>query len=142
MRAGSQAISLTLFTLLFALANYRLPDWLPADIYLRLDPLLGLSAILAGRAWVGRALWGLVLLVATILFGRFFCAYVCPLGAILDFLDPVLFRKVGWRAVGADATLRKVKYLTLIVFVAAAVAGTSLVYLLDPIALLTRTYTF
>jgi hypothetical protein len=49
VRAWVQALSLFLFTLLFALANFRLPDWLPADIYLRLNPLLGLSAVLAGR---------------------------------------------------------------------------------------------
>jgi len=142
MRAAVQALSLLLFTLLFALANYRLPDWLPADIYLRLDPLLGLSAVLAGRALVARALWGLVLIGATILIGRFFCAYVCPLGAILDFLDPVLFRRTKRRTLAADAKLRNVKYVTLILFSAAALAGTSLVYLLDPISLLTRTYTF
>ncbi len=85
MRTAIQALSLLLFTVLFALANYRLPDWLPADIYLRLDPLLGLSAIVAGRAWVPRAVWGLALLLATVLVGRFFCSYVCPLGAILGF---------------------------------------------------------
>jgi len=141
MRVAVQALSLALFTLLFALANYRLPDWLPADIYLRLDPLLGLSAIVAGRAWVPRAIWGLVLLVATTLVGRFFCSYVCPLGAILDFLDPLLFRRAKRRTLDADAGLRNVKYVVLIGFVAAALAGSSLVYLLDPIALLTRTYT-
>ena len=142
MRAAIQALSLLLFTVLFALASYRLPDWLPADIYLRLDPLLGLSAVAAGRAWVARAAWGLVLIAATLLFGRFFCGYVCPLGAILDFLDPLLFRRVKRRTLESDATLRKVKHVVLILFIAAAVAGSSLVYLLDPIALLTRTYTF
>lgn len=141
MRVGVQALSLALFTVLFALANYRLPDWLPADIYLRLDPLLGLSAIVAGRAWVPRAIWGLALLVATALVGRFFCSYVCPLGAILDFLDPLLFRRLTRRTLDADVSLRNVKYVVLIVFLAAALAGSSLVYLLDPIALLTRTYT-
>ncbi|HSB72180.1 MAG TPA: 4Fe-4S dicluster domain-containing protein [Candidatus Methylomirabilis sp.] len=142
MRAAIQALSLLLFTVLFALANHRLPDWLPADIYLRLDPLLGLSAVAAGRAWVARATWGLVLIAATLLFGRFFCAYVCPLGAILDFLDPLLFRRVRRRTLESDARLRKVKHVVLTLFIAAALAGSSLVYLLDPMALLTRTYTF
>jgi polyferredoxin len=142
MRVTIQALSLALFTGLFALANYRLPDWLPADIYLRLDPLLGVSAILAGRTWVDRALWGVVLLAATALAGRFFCSYVCPLGAILDFLDPVLFRRAKRRTLERDRALRNVKYVVLILFIAAALVGSSLVYLLDPISLLTRTYTF
>jgi len=107
-----------------------------------LDPLLGLSAVLAGREWIPRALWGVGLLVATALVGRFFCAYVCPLGAILDFLDPVLFRRTARRAVGDEGPLRKVKYVSLIVFLGAATIGVSLVHFLDPIALLTRTYTF
>jgi len=141
MRTVVQALSLLLFTLLFALANYRLPDWLPADIYLRIDPLLGLSAVLAGREWIARALGGVVLLLITALVGRFFCGYVCPLGAILDFLDALLFRG-SRRGVGDDARLRRVKYVALIVFLGAAVIGVSLVHFLDPIALLTRTYTF
>jgi len=142
MRTAVQVFSLLLFTVFFGLANYRLPDWLPADVYLRLDPLLGFNAIIAGRAWVDRALWGIGLLVATVCVGRFFCSYVCPLGAILDFLDPVLFRRARRRPLEADQNLRRVKYVVLIVFFAAAIVGSSLVYLLDPISLLTRTYTF
>jgi polyferredoxin len=142
MRTAVQALSLLLFTLLFFLANYRLPDWLPADIYLRLDPLLGLSAILAGKEIVNRALWSLILIGATILVGRFFCGYVCPLGAAIDFLDILLFRKKARRALKAEARLRPVKSAFLIGILSAALVGISLVYLLDPLALLTRVYTF
>jgi len=142
MRTAVQALSLLLFTLLFLFANYRLPDWLPADIYLRLDPLLGLSAILAGKEIVNRALWSLILIGATIVVGRFFCGYVCPLGAAIDFLDVLLFRKKARRELKADARLRPVKFALLIVFLSAALVGISLAYLLDPLALLTRFYTF
>ena len=142
MRSAVQGLSLALFTLLFALANYRLPDWLPADIYLRLDPLLGLTAILAGREMVARAVWGALLIAATLLFGRFFCAWVCPLGACIDFLDALFFRKIRRRALKTDARLRRVKYVVLLAVLAAALAGVLLVYLMDPLSLLTRTYTF
>ena len=142
MRTAVQALSLLLFTLLFLFANYRLPDWLPADIYLRLDPLLGLSAILAGKEIVNRALWSLILIGATIVVGRFFCGYVCPLGAAIDFLDVLFFRKKARRELKADARLRTVKFALLIVFLSAALVGISLAYLLDPLALLTRFYTF
>jgi polyferredoxin len=84
MRTVVQALSLLLFSTLFLFANYKPPDWLPADVYLRLDPLLGLSAVLAGRELVNRALWSLVIIGATLAIGWFFCGYVCPLGAAIE----------------------------------------------------------
>ena len=142
MRTVVQALSLLLFSILFLFANYKLPDWLPADVYLRLDPLLGLSAVLAGRELVNRALWSLVIIGATLAIGRFFCGYVCPLGAAIDFLDALFFGKKSRQGVKTDGSWRKAKFLLLIVFLSAAAAGLSLAYLMDPLALLTRLYTF
>jgi len=142
MKKTIQVLSLLMFTALFLLADYRLPDWLPADIYLRIDPLLGINAVLAAREIIPRVLWSLVLIGATLVAGRFFCAYVCPLGAAIDGLDFLLFRKMGRPGLKPDAGLRRWKYLLLILIVAAALTGVSLVYFLDPLALLTRFYTF
>ena len=142
MRKAVQSLSLLLFTLLFLLATYRLPDWLPADIYLRIDPLIGLTAVIASREVIGRVLWALVLVGATLAVGRFFCAYLCPLGATIDGFDALLFRKTRRSGLKGEASLRKTKYVLLILIVAAAFTGVSLVYLLDPIALLTRFYAF
>lgn len=142
MRKTVQTLSLLLFTAFFALATYRLPDWLPADLYLRIDPLLGLSALIASREMITRVLWSLILIGATVCIGRFFCAYLCPLGAAIDGADFLLFRKARRAALRADATLRRWKYALLVLFFAAAAAGVSLVYLMDPIALLTRFYAF
>jgi MauM/NapG family ferredoxin protein len=142
MRKTVQTLSLSLFILLFILATYRLPDWLPADIYLRIDPLLGVSAVIASREIIGRVLWSLVLVGATLAVGRFFCAYICPLGATIDGLDFLLFRKRRRPSLKTDAGLRKTKYVLLILIIAAALTGVSLVYLVDPIALLTRLTAF
>ena len=142
MRTILQALSLLLFSLFLFFATYKLPDWFPADIYLRLDPLLGLNAVFAAREMIGRALWALVTIGATLLIGRFFCAYACPMGASIDFLDLLLFRKKKRESLKAESGLRKAKYLLLIVFIMAAVTGLSLAFLMDPIALLTRFYTF
>ncbi len=142
MRTILQAFSLLLFTVLIFLATYKLPDGFPADIYLRLSPLLGLNAILSAREIIGRALWGLITVGATLLIGRFFCAYACPTGASIDLLDRLLFRKRKRGPLKAESTLRKIKYVLLILFLTAALAGLSLVFLMDPIAFLTRFYTF
>lgn len=142
MRTLIQAFSLLLFSALFVLATYKLPDWLPADIYLRLDPLLGLNAVFAAREIIPRALWSLILIGATFVIGRFFCAYVCPMGASIDFLDFLFFRKKKRQGLKAEASLRRVKYFLLIIFIAAALTGLSLAFLMDPLSLLTRFYTF
>jgi len=142
MRAFVQAVSLLLFSTLFAFATYKLPDWLPADIYLRLDPLLGINAVFAAREIIPRALWSLILIGATLIIGRFFCAYVCPTGASIDFLDFLFFRKKKRAGLKAEIRFRKIKYFLLILFVAAALTGLSLAFLMDPLTLLTRFYTF
>jgi ferredoxin-type protein NapF len=142
MRTLIQAFSLLLFSALFYLATYKLPDWLPADIYLRTNPLLGLNAIFAGREIIGRALWSLITLGATLFIGRFFCAYACPTGASIDFLDRLFFRKEKRPGLKSDTNLKKVKYFLLVIFIGAAVTGLSLAFLMDPLALLTRFYTF
>ena len=142
MRKYIQALSLLLFSTFFFLATYKLPDWFPADLYLRLNPLLGLNAVFASREIIGRVLWSLILIGATLIIGRFFCAYICPMGACIDFLHFLLFRKRRQSDLKQDSSLRKVKYVLLILFITASVTGLSLVFLMDPIALLTRFYTF
>jgi MauM/NapG family ferredoxin protein len=142
MRTLIQALSLFLFSTFFIFATYKLPEWLPADIYLRLDPLLGINAVFAAREVIGRALWSLILIGATLGIGRFFCAYVCPMGAWIDFLDYLFFRKKKRLSLKSEANFRKVKYFLLIVFISAALTGLSLAFLMDPLALLTRFYTF
>jgi polyferredoxin len=142
MKRLIQGISLLLFSAFFALANYWLPDWFPADLYLRLDPLLGLTASVALREIAGRALWSLLLLGATLAVGRFFCAYICPLGACLDFLHPLFFPGKARPAVKGEGSLRKIKYGVLILLISIALTGFSLAFFMDPISLLTRFYTF
>ncbi len=142
MRTRIQALSLLLFTAFFIFATYKLPDWFPADIYLRLDPLLGLNAIFAAREIIHRALWSLTVIGVTLIIGRFFCAYVCPMGASIDFLDFLFFRKKKRLGVKFESTFRKVKFFLLILFISAAMVGLSLAFLMDPLALLTRFYTF
>jgi MauM/NapG family ferredoxin protein len=142
MRTLIQALSLLLFSTFFIFATYKLPNWLPADIYLRLDPLLGINAVFAAREIIGRALWGIVTIGATLFFGRFFCAYVCPMGASIDFLDLLFFRKKKRQNLKTDSSFRKAKYFLLVLFITAALTGLSLAFLMDPMSLLTRFYTF
>lgn len=132
-----QAASLLLFLYLVTSARQPLRAALPVDLFLRLDPLAQLSASLAARSVVPHLLWALPLVLAAALGGRFFCGWLCPLGATLDLArlrranPPRFKRERAWRGL---------KYLLLAAPLVAALAGSSFLMPLDPLALLTRSF--
>lgn len=142
MRAILQGLSLFLFTLFFIFAAYGLPEWLPADVYLRLDPLLAITALLAQKEYIARALWSIITIGATILIGRFFCGYVCPLGVAIDLGKYFFWRKIKFYHFSKDLVFRQIKFYILVITLSAALGGLTIAGLFDPLPLLTRFYTF
>lgn len=116
----------------------------PVNLFFRLDPLAGLCAMLGGRVWL-LAFWpALAVLVLTLVAGRFFCGWVCPLGTLLDYthrlLRPLARRTTLWAA-PATGPLVPVRYVLLLIVVLAALLGVPLVGYLDPFSILTRSVT-
>ena len=77
---------------LFRLTEYRGADELkaPLNLLFRADPLVAISAMLAGRVLL-LAMWpAAIVLVLTLLLGRAFCGWVCPMGTILDITHRML----------------------------------------------------
>ena len=60
---------------------WQLRGW-PVNWIIQLDPLVGLATLLSTRSLYAGLLWGLATVVLTIVFGRFFCGWVCPFGTI------------------------------------------------------------
>ncbi|MBN1542862.1 4Fe-4S binding protein [candidate division KSB1 bacterium] len=139
-RRFSQLFFLSLFVLLFLQARYPLQSVLPVDLFLRASPLAAFGVMIAARTLLV-SMWiaGIVLLV-TVVFGRVFCGWVCPLGTIIDASDRL------WRRTRSGKTSRSVRFrwwkfalLALVLFT--ALFSLQLLWLFDPIALLTRVFT-
>ena len=134
LRQTVQIAALLLFLALFIYSNAQRPQRFWTDIFARLDPLLMLSAALAGRVILGGLALSSIIVILTVVFGRVWCGWLCPLGTVLEWLGP---RKSRRRA--PSDRWRVAKYLLLVAILMAAVLGNLTLVVLDPIAILNRT---
>jgi MauM/NapG family ferredoxin protein len=137
LRPLVQAGALLLFLYLLLATRRDLSPFLPVQLFFRLDPLVGLASMIAARTWIGLLALSLLVLVATLVLGRAWCGWLCPLGTVLDLFP--LNRK-GKRADSSPATRwRQVKHFILLALLFGALLGGLGLIFLDPITLLTRT---
>lgn len=137
MRRVTQALFFIFFTYLIYITAYPLDSQIPVDVLLRFDPLIALVTFLTGHAVITKMLWAFLLLAAVVIIGNFFCGWVCPLGALLDVSDFIIYRRN--RNTKADICRSRAKYYILAVVVGASLFSYQLLYLLDPLSLITRT---
>ena len=130
-----QIVFLVLFLFLFRQTDYTGQDTIPfaVNIFFRWDPLVAVTVILATRALVYLLLPALAVIGLTLIFGRVFCGWICPLGTLLDGAGHV-FRPVRRQT----RPKRFIKYIILSVVLVSAVFGLQLAGWVDPFALLVR----
>ncbi|MFZ0732867.1 MAG: 4Fe-4S binding protein [Candidatus Sulfotelmatobacter sp.] len=117
----------------------RLPY--PVSLFFRLDPLIAVSNALSSHALYRGLLWSLIVLIPTMLLGRFFCGWICPLGSIHHFFGSLKSeRKRGKQLIESNRYKRwqTTKYYLLIVCLVSAMFGTGIVGWLDPFSFLVR----
>lgn len=141
IRKISQLIFLLLFIDLFLRASYPYETSIPADCFLRISPLAAIATIVSERLFLFKFIPALILLFGTLFLGRFFCGWICPLGTLIDGCDRIIL-KTRKRVKSVNSKkYRSWKFIVLILVIVSAVFSLQLVWVFDPIALLTRTMT-
>jgi polyferredoxin len=125
------------FFLLLKSGQARTETFTFTDYFFYFDPLILILNFLATGKVLAIFLLSLIPLFLTLIFGRFFCGWVCPFGAINQFFS-WLFRKSKKEKREADKRLLKLKYLILIAVIVSAIMGAHLGGWLDPFSILTR----
>jgi polyferredoxin len=133
-----QLLSLLAFLFLLTSAVYSGIDLAAPDLYLRMDPILVLGSALSGRVFILTFIPALIVIFITILFGRLFCGYICPMGITIDCSDRILNLKKK-KGKGRD-NLYKLKYFMLFFIIGAGILGVSAVFIGSPLSLITRLY--
>ncbi|MCP5104594.1 MAG: 4Fe-4S dicluster domain-containing protein [bacterium] len=128
------------FYLLLSAGRSGAESFTYTDYFFYFDPLLLLMNFIATSKIMPIFLLSLIPVVLTVVFGRFFCGWVCPFGAINQFFS-WLFKKSKKEKKGVDKKLLKLKYVILVLVLASAVWGTHYGGWFDPFSLLTRSAT-
>jgi len=134
-----QALSLCFLLYLILRTAFPLEVRIPVDLYLRLDPFIGIISLLTQKEVIWRMLPAFGVLLLILIFGNFFCGWFCPMGAAIDFFDRFLFREKKRLKPFDDRPLRRLRYGVFIFAVTAGLMAFQVMYLLDPISLITRT---
>ena len=114
----------------------------PVRFLLELNPLSALSVLASSWLLPAGLAIALVIVALTVLFGRAFCGWVCPVGTLhhaASWLTRRL-RRGPHQHVNRWRPHFRLKYLLLVALLVAALAGTLSIGLLDPISLATRSF--
>ncbi|MBN1882555.1 MAG: 4Fe-4S binding protein [Deltaproteobacteria bacterium] len=137
-RRITQSVILCAFLVLFITTTYRGGTEIhyPINLFFQADPLAAAGTMLASRTLNAFFLPVLLVLLATLLLGRFFCGWFCPMGALLDTFRP-LMKPVDVKKVPS----RNLKYYLLFLLLVTAAFSINLVGIFDPISILIRSLT-
>ncbi len=135
----SQLLFLLLFLVLFVQTEYRGSDEisLAVNSFFRADPLVLATYLLAAKTVTWLLLPAVLVLIFTMLLGRFFCGWLCPLGTILDLVTARINKTAPLRLLKGN-----LKYWLLFPLLFSALFNANLAGLFDPIAILVRALTF
>lgn len=118
----------------------RLP--LPVEAFLLADPFVSAMTLLSTHTVYRGLLWSLGLLALTLIFGRVFCGWICPFGTLHHFFAWILPSRHGRGASRVEANrthgYQSVKYYLMYAFLLAAIAGSAIGGLFDPICVAVR----
>ncbi len=139
LRRAVQALSFCFLLYLILQTAFPLELKIPVDLYLRLDPFIGIIAVLTQKSFILRMVPAFGVLLLVFVFGNFFCGWFCPMGATIDFFDRILFRENKKAKGFDDHPLRRLRYGVFFFSIITGLMAFQVMYLLDPISLITRT---
>ncbi len=146
IRRLAQTISVFLLVYILWNTRYPLSGYINPEFYFLIDPFAMIITSLAERVLLPGLIYASTLLLITFIAGRGFCGWICPLGALLDFLSYCrtlamkIFHKKNREP--EPLPLRHGKYLLLGAAVIAAGAGVQMAWFLDPITIFVRAFSF
>jgi NapH/MauN family ferredoxin-type protein/MauM/NapG family ferredoxin protein len=132
LRRFSQIGFLALFLYFLYITQYPL-DFAGTNLFLRASPLIMITNLIVTRSLVSLFMPAVLVLVITVIMGRVFCGWVCPIGTVSDVI-PRTKRKFR--------SFFRVKYYILVFLIVLTFFGYQFLFFSDPIVIFTQSIVF
>lgn len=143
LRRLSQTVFLVIFLYLFYELAYH-PDNTtvgPTGLFFNFDPLVMLTLWLGGHTVASALLLSFITLITAVIFGRFFCGWVCPFGALNNLFTSWRIAKRNDLVKGSSYTKgQKTKYYFLVIILVGSFFGANMAGWMDPFSFLYRSF--
>ncbi|MFH1854112.1 MAG: 4Fe-4S binding protein [Candidatus Omnitrophota bacterium] len=136
-RRLSQVSFLSLFIYILWSTTYPLKGLLPADTFFKINPLIIFFTSISERIMLPGALFAGMMLILTLILGRFFCGWICPLGSMIDACGSVGRKKRNM----ADKTNKipsSLKFYILGITAIFSFLGIQVAWIFDPMVITAR----
>lgn len=131
-----------LFILLIGVTDFRNMKGYEVSLFLEINPLISITAFLTSWTVYKGLILALVVIGGTILFGRFFCSWVCPFGILNQWVSHLFNKRrpVDDYRVNSYRSIFRIKYYLLAVLIILGLFGSLQTGLLDPLSFVTRSF--
>ncbi|MFH1846489.1 MAG: 4Fe-4S binding protein [Candidatus Omnitrophota bacterium] len=101
------------------------------------NPNIIIFTSISSRIFLPGLIFSGLMLLLTLILGRFFCGWICPLGTVLDLTGALNKRRIILKD-SVNKKLRKIKFLLLTVIFIYAIFGINIAWFFDPLGILAR----
>jgi len=133
IRKFFQFLCFALFTFFLWRATFPFEYAAGAKLFFAFDPLIALGVSIADRVFLAALIPAGIVLVLTGIFGRFFCGWICPMGAMIDFAGFIRCRFISRKK--EVKTVNLFKFVLLAAIIIFAVFGIQYLWVVDPVIL-------
>jgi polyferredoxin len=131
-----------LFLLLISITDFRNMKGYEISLFLEINPLISFTTFLTSWTVYKGLVLSLIIVISTLIFGRFFCSWICPLGILNQWVSHLFNKRrpVDDYRVNSYRTVYRLKYYILALLLVLGIFGSLQIGLLDPISFVMRSF--
>ena len=142
LRRIYQVFFLALFVFLVGVTDFKNLKGFPVKFFHDIDPLISITTFFSSGVIYKTLILSLIIIFITIMFGRVFCSWICPMGILHHIVSafPKGKKKTEMMESNKYRSLYEFKYFVLIAFIFLSLFTSMQIGLLDPIAFTSRAF--